>query len=252
MKKTTNSLNETLIELMNQLPLKTAASELPNSMTLAQRNNWSYGQWLEHLLNLEWEAKDQRSRSLRLKQAKLPEVQTIDQFQFDFHASRKSQKASILQLMDLNFVAEQKDVILIGNPGVGKSFLANCIGYQATQKKIRTLYVSVMEMINKLIAAQADHTLLKELKTYQDPELLLIDELGFLPLGEEGSHLFFQVISARHKHKSTLITTNLPFSSWPQILHSNTVASAIADRLVFNSVILVLQGESFRRKSATS
>ena len=175
MKKKSTSLSETLIELMNQLALKTAAGELENSMKLAQINNWSHGQWLEHLLNLELEAKDQRCTALRLKQAKLPEIQTIDQFQFEFHASRNKQKAGILQLMDLDFVAEKKDIILIGNPGVGKSFLANCIGYQATQKKIKTLFVSVMEMINRLIAAQADHSLLKQLKTYQDPDLLLID-----------------------------------------------------------------------------
>jgi DNA replication protein DnaC len=106
-----------------------------------------------------------------------------------------------------------------------------------------------MDMINHLVAADADHSLLKKLNYYRSAELLLIDELGYLPLGTQGSNLFFQVISERHEKKSTMITTNLPFADWGNIFDSTTVATAIADRLVYNSEVLILEGASYRKKS---
>jgi len=105
-----------------------------------------------------------------------------------------------------------------------------------------------MDMLNHLIAAEADHSLLKKLQHYQAPDLLICDEIGYLSLGRQGSNLFFQVISARHEMKSTIITTNLPFAEWGNIFDGTTVATAIADRLVYNSEILILEGQSYRKK----
>ena len=149
--------------------------------------------------------------------------------------------------MDLEFIKQKKDIILIGNPGVGKSFLAKCIAYVATQSSVKVLFTTAMDMINHLIAAEADHSLLKKLHYYQSPALLVIDEMGYLPLGTQGSNLFFQVISARHERCSTIITTNLPFAEWGNIFDSTTVATAIADRLVYNSEILIMEGASYRK-----
>ena len=104
-------------------------------------------------------------------------------------------------------------------------------------------------MINHLIAAEADHSLLKKLQAYQSQDLLVIDEIGYLPLGRQGSNLFFQVISHRHDQRSTMITTNLPFAQWGNIFDGTTVATAIADRLVYNSQVLILEGESYRKRS---
>ena len=136
---------------------------------------------------------------------------TIDQFDFTFHGSRKNQKSRILNLMDMGFIEQRKDIILIGNPGVGKSFLAKCMAYAATQASLKVLFATAMDMINHLIAADADHSLLKKLHHYQSQELLVIDEIGYLSLGPQGSNLFFQVISARHERKSTVMTTNRAF-----------------------------------------
>ncbi len=154
--------------------------------------------------------------------------------------------------MDLEFVKQKKDIILIGNPGVGKSFLAKCIAYAATQASVKVLFTTAMDMINHLVAAQADSSLLKKLHFYQSPALLAIDEIGYLPLGTQGSNLFFQVISARHEKNSTIVTTNLPFAEWGKIFDSTTVATAIADRLVYNSQILILEGSSYRKRMRTS
>jgi DNA replication protein DnaC len=185
---------------------------------------------------------------LRFKQSKLGEKTTIDQFDFTHHESRQKQKNLILNLMDLGFIQNKKDIILIGNPGTGKTFIARCIAYAATQAGVKTLFTTAMDMINQLVAAKTDHTLLKKLQYYQSQDILVCDEIGYLPLGRQGSNLFFQVISARHEKKSTIITTNLPFAKWGNIFDGTTVATAIADRLGYNSDILIMEGDSYRKK----
>jgi DNA replication protein DnaC len=239
---------DTVIEKFNLLKLKTCADNLPQCIELAKEKNWSTLQVIEHLIDIELEAREKNRIALRFKQSKLFEKPTIDKFDFNFHNSRKKQKDRILNLLDLEFIKQRKDIILIGNPGVGKSFLAKSIAYKATQASVKVLFTTAMDMINHLIAAEADHSLLKKLHYYQSPTLLVIDEIGYLPLGTQGSNLFFQVISARHEKSSTTITTNLPFAEWGKIFDSTTVATAIADRLVYNSEVLIMEGSSYRKR----
>ncbi len=214
----------------------------------ASEKNWPIEKVLTHLLELEMDRRNKNRIDLRFKQSKLNEKITIDQFNFDFHKSRKDLKNRLINLTQISFIELKKDVVLIGHPGVGKTFLAKCIGYMATQAGIKVLFTTAMEMINQLIAAEADHSLIKKLNFYQSPSLLVVDEIGYLPLGSHGSNLFFQVISAKHQVKSTMITTNLPFSDWGKIFDRTTMATAIADRLVYNSEILVLEGTSYRKR----
>ena len=240
---------ESVIEKFKLLKLKTCADNLSQCIELAKEKNWSTLQVIEHFLDLELEAREKTRIALRFKQSKLFEKPTIDQFDFNFHHSRKKQKDQILNLLDLEFIKQKKDIILIGNPGVGKSFLAKSIAYMATQASVKVLFTTAMDMINHLIAAEADHSLLKKLQYYQSPALLVIDEIGYLPLGTQGSNLFFPVISARHERCSSMITTNLPFAEWGKIFDSTTVATAIADRLVYNSEVLIMEGSSYRKRS---
>lgn len=132
------------------------------------------------------------------QQYKLNEKLTVDHFDFNHHKSRKDQKTQILKLFNLEFQKEHNDVILIGNPGTGKTFLAKSMAYAVCNANVKVLFTTAIDMINHLIAAEADHSLLKELHYYQSPALLVCDELGYLSLGQQGSHLFFQVISTRH------------------------------------------------------
>jgi len=203
------------------LRLKTICEQLPQIMDLAGKNNWPCLKTIAHLFDLEIETRRQNRIALCFRQSKLNEKLTIDQFDFNHHNSRKKQKTRILNLMALGFLKDKMDIILIGNPGVGKSFLAKA----------------------------ADHSLLKKLHPYQSQDLLVIDEIGYLGLGKQGSNLFFQVISQRHETKSTAITTNLPFADWGKIFDSTTVATAIADRLVYNSQIFILEGPSYRKRT---
>lgn len=243
---------ETIIEKCKALRLKATAQNLAQVIEMATNKNWNPLETIDHLFELELEYRYQNKVALRFKQSKLLEKPTIDQFDFDHHGSRKKQKSKILNLMTLEFIGQKKDSILIGNPGVGKSYVAKCIAYAATQAGIKTLFTTATDMINHLIAAEADHSLLKKLHYYQCQDLLVCDEIGYLPLGQQGSNLFFQVISQRHQNKSTVLTTNLPFADWGKIFDSTTVATAIADRLVYNSQILILEGSSYRKKMKNS
>ena len=239
---------ESVIEKCKPLRLKAIVDHLEQTIVLAEHRNWTPLQTIDHLFELELELRTKNKIERCFKQSKLFEKTTIDQFDFSFHGSRKNQKSRIVNLMDLEFIKHRKDIILIGNPGVGKSFLAKCMAYAATQAGVKVLFTTAMDMINHLIAAEADHSMLKKLQHYQSQELLVIDEIGYLSLGTQGSNLFFQVISARHERKSTVITTNRPFAQWGEIFDSTTVATAIADRLVYNSEILILEGSSYRKR----
>lgn len=240
---------ESIIEKLKALRLKAFAENLEQVIQMAAQKNWTALKIIEHLLDLELESRRKNSIALRFKQSRLDEKPTIDQFEFNLHSSRKKQKNRILNLMTLDFINQKKDIILIGNPGVGKSFLAKCMAYASTQANIKVLFTTAMDMINHLIAAEADHSLLKKLQYYQAPDLLVCDEIGYLPLGTQGSNLLFQVISTRHEKRSTIITTNLPFADWGKIFDSTTVATAIADRLVYNSEVIILEGTSYRKRT---
>lgn len=235
-------------QLLVNLRLKNMADQLDPVIAQAEQKNLGPLAILKRLAEIEIETRRQNAVMLRFRQSKLNEKNTIDQFDFDHHKSRREQKTKILNLISLDFISERKDVIMIGNPGTGKTFLAKCIAYAACNANIKVLFTSAINMINHLIEAEADHSLLKKLHHYQSPDLLVCDELGYLDLGQQGANLFFQIISHRHQQKSTLLTTNLPFADWGKIFDSTTVATAIADRLVYNSEVLIMGGQSYRRK----
>jgi DNA replication protein DnaC len=242
-------LLESVTEKLKALKMKPAAGCLAQILERAQTKNLSPLMAIEALVDVECEARQKNRIHQRFQQSRLLEKPTIDQFDFNFHISRKKQKTRILDLMDLTFISQKKDVLFIGNTGLGKSFLVKCIAFAATQRGVKTLFTTGMDMINLLTAADVDRSLFKKLRDYQTPDLLVIDEVGYLPLGVQGSNLFFQVISARHQKKSTVITSNLVFAEWGNIFDNTTVATAIADRLVHNSEVIIMEGPSYRTKN---
>ncbi len=240
--------HDNLKKLMAKLRLKKMAGHFDEVFEIARQKNFDITQAMTLLAEMEIERRYRDAILAKWRQSKLYDKRTIDEFDFTHHKSRKDQKNRILSLVGLEFVHERADVIIVGNPGTGKSFLAKVIGNAAVNANIKTLFCTAMDMINHLIAADADRSLLKKLHYYQLPDLLILDELGYLSLGQQGSDLFFQVISSRHEKKSTIVTTNLVFSEWGQVFESEAVALAIADRLVNRSEILIMEGKSYRQR----
>jgi DNA replication protein DnaC len=219
----------------------------------AAARNLSLAAVLEWLADLELEARQRRAVERRFKASRLQSQPSIDAFHFHHHKSRVQAKNRILRLLDLTFLRQGTNLVLIGNPGVGKTFLAKVFGWKACQANQRVLFTTAMDMLNQLSASQVDHSLVRKLKFYTEPTLLICDELGYLALDQQTSNLFYQVISTRHSQKrSTIITTNTPFSDWGNILFNTTIATAIADRLVENSEIFLLGGDSLRKAGKNS
>ncbi|MEJ2189741.1 MAG: IS21-like element helper ATPase IstB [Acidobacteriota bacterium] len=233
---------------LDELRLAGMRSRLETVLAEAVRRNLSLAASLEWLADLELEERHRRSVERRFHQSRLQVRTGIDAFDFQHHKTRMGLKPRILRLLDLDFIAQGTNLVIIGNPGTGKTFLARIIAWKACQANYRVLFTSAMDMLNQLLASQIDHSLVRRLKVYTAPALLVCDEVGYLSLDQQTSNLFYQVISTRHaERRSTVLTTNTPFSDWGNILYNTTIATAIADRLVENSEVFLLGGESLRK-----
>lgn len=242
-----------LEQKLRQLNLNAMSRQIETTVAEAAAKNLSMSATIEWLVDMELEARRSRAIERRFKSSRLQLQPGIDGFSFHHHRSRMQAKNRILRLLDLAFLKQGTNMVLIGNPGVGKTFLARIFGWKACQANHRVLFTTAMDMLNHLLASQVDHSLVRKLKAYTEPTLLIVDELGYLSLDQQTSNLFYQVISTRHSQKrSTIITTNTPFSDWGNILFNTTIATAIADRLVENSEIFLLGGDSLRKASKSS
>jgi DNA replication protein DnaC len=242
-----------LQQKLQQLNLSAMSHHIETTIAEAAAKNLSVAATIEWLADLELEERQRRAIERRFKCSRLQAQPSIDAFHFHHHKSRVQAKNRILRLLDLTFLRQGTNIVLIGNPGVGKTFLAKFFGWKACQANQRVLFTTAMDMLNQLLASQVDHSQVRKLKVYTEPTLLLVDELGYLSLDQQTSNLFYQVISTRHSQKrSTIITTNTPFSDWGNILFNTTIATAIADRLVENSEIFLLSGDSLRKAGKNS
>ena len=238
---------------LNQLSLTTMSQQLDQAIADAANKNLGFAQALELLADLELDSRKSRAVERRFRLSRLHAQHSIDSFHFKHHKTRMESKNRIVRLLDLEFLHKGTSVVLIGNPGVGKTFLAKVIGWRACQANQRVLFTTAMDMLNNLNASQVDHSLVRKLRGYTEPSLLIVDELGYLALDQQTSNLFYQVVSTRHGQKrSTLITTNTAFSEWGNILYNTTIATAIVDRLVENSEIFLLGGDSLRKAKSSS
>ena len=172
--------------------------QLETTISEAATKNLSVAATLEWLADMELEARNHRAIERRFKCSRLQAQPCIDAFHFHHHKTRSQNKNRILHLLDLDFLHKGTNLVFIGNPGVGKTFLSKIVGWRICQANQRILFTTAMDMLNHLLASQVDHSLVRKLKTYTEPTALVVDELGYLALDQQTSNLFYQVISTRH------------------------------------------------------
>jgi DNA replication protein DnaC len=213
----------------------------------AAKNKWTPVHFLAQLIEGETHLRMDRATQRRIKAARFPVLKTLEQF--DWTWPKKINRAQVQDLFRLSFVPEKHNLILLGGCGLGKTHLAIALGYQACLKGHRTLFASATDIINTLVAAQAAHRLKVELKKYLRPDLLIIDELGFIPIDKHGADLLFQVISQRYEQGAIVLTSNKAFKDWTGVFNNDaTVTSAILDRLLHHAQTVTIQGKSYRMK----
>jgi DNA replication protein DnaC len=213
----------------------------------AARQHWAHIQYLERLALGEVNARRDRSIQRKIGLARFPGIKTLEQFQWNW--PKKINRMAIQNLFRLKFLEDKANVILLGGVGLGKTHLAAALGYQACLKGHSVLFASAVDVINSLGAAQAANRLKSELKKYLSPSLLLLDELGYLPIDKRGADLLFQIISQRYERGSIIITSNRAYKNWPEIFNNDsTLTSAILDRLLHHAETILIEGKSYRMK----
>ena len=242
-----NTLTTELTDRLVYLKLPWIRENYEELATQAAAKKWSHVQFLAHLVEGESHLRMDRATERRIKAAHFPVIKTLEGF--DWNWPKKINRAQVQNLFRLQFIQNKQNLIFLGGVGLGKSHLAVAIGYQACLQGHRTLFTSAADIINTLSAAQKAHRIKIELNKYLRPELLLIDELGFMPIDKHGADLLFQVISQRYEQGAIVLTTNKAFKSWPSIFNNDSVVtSAILDRLLHHAQTVTIEGKSYRMK----
>jgi len=213
----------------------------------AAQQSWTHVDYLARLIDGQYQQRLQHTIRLRVKSARFPVLKTLDQFQWDW--LKKINRLQVQNLFRLEFLAQSANVIFLGTVGLGKTHLATALGYAACLEGHSVLFATAIDVINHLSAAQKKSSLKAELKKYLRPRLLVLDELGYLPIDQHGADLLFQVISQRYERGSIVLTTNKPFKQWPTIFNNDsTITAAVLDRLLHHAETVVLEGISYRMK----
>ena len=236
-----------LQEHLAYLKLADIAAQYEPHAAEAAAKGWTHVEYLRRLIEGECRARQQRAIERRVHAARFPVVKTLDQFRWDW--PKKINELQVKNLLRLAFVEKKTNVILMGGVGLGKSHIAAALGYEACQRGHHVLFTTAVDALNNLVAAQAAQRLKAELKRYLAPAVLILDELGYLPLDKTGADLLFQVISQRYERGSLIITTNKAYKHWPEIFnHDAGITSAILDRVLHHAETVVVEGKSFRMK----
>lgn len=213
----------------------------------AAQASWPHIDYLSRLVEGEFQQRQQRTIQRRVRAARFPVLKTLEQFRWDW--PKKINRLQVQHLFRLDFLHHHVNPIFVGNVGVGKTHLASALGYAACLEGHAVLFTNAISIINDLSAAQKRGDLKRELKKYLRPRVLILDEIGYLPIDQHGANLLFQVISQRYERGSTILTTNKPFKHWPSIFNNDsTITSAVLDRLLHHAETVVIEGSSYRMK----
>ena len=249
-KKTRKPNDRELHEQLQYLKLTSILEQYQPQAKTAAEKQLSHVDYLARLIDGEAQLRRDRSIARRIKLARFPVIKTMEEFQWNW--PRKINRLQVQNLFRLAFLEENANVVFLGSVGVGKTHLCTALGHAACLKGYSVLFASAIDIINTLSAAQNTGRLKDELKKYLRPAVLLIDELGYLPIDKKGADLLFQVISQRYERGSIILSTNKPFAKWAEIFNNDTtLTSAVLDRLLHHAEAVTIEGKSYRMKEQT-
>ena len=236
-----------LIENLKKLKLSTMIRNLQGLIRQAKQDKLSYEEFLLNLSEAEVQARQENGRKRRLREAKFPILKPMETFNFD--AAPELDVRLMKELSNCDYVKKSRNIIFMGKSGTGKTHLATALGMEACKQGVRTRFVTGCGLANELIEARDEKLLGRAVKRYAGYGMLIIDELGYLPIDKIGADLLFQIISRRYEQGSIVITANRVFKVWPKIFNNDsTLTSALLDRLLHHTEAVVIEGESYRMK----
>jgi DNA replication protein DnaC len=231
-------------EYLQRLKLCRVQERLDTLLQEASAQELPYADFLDRLLTEEVTAKEEKHVTMRTAMARFPYRKTLESFDFGFQPSVDRKK--LQELATGRFLEHGENLVFLGPPGTGKTHLAIALGLKAVQQGHRTLFTSAMSLIAALTKAYAENRLEERLKQYSLPKLLIIDEIGYIPIDQHGAHLFFQLISRRYERGAIVLTSNQSFGQWGEVFGNAVIATAILDRLLHHSVVINIKGDSYR------
>jgi len=243
---TTPAQIERLGEHLRKLRLLKSGERLEALLQHAASQELPYAEFLEQILGEEVAAKTTKNIAMRTAMARFPFVKPLETFDFAYQPS--IDKKQVLELASCHFIEHGDNVIVLGPPGVGKTHLAVSLGMKAIEAGYRVLFSSAAHLIATLTKALGEGRLEEKLKVYTTPRLLIIDEIGYLPIDRQGANLFFQLISRRYERGPMILTSNQSFGAWGEVFGDRIIATAILDRLLHHAVTLNIRGNSYRLK----